>query len=223
MALPYGFSKEVTVGAIPVRLLRISYVGEYGWEIYTEIAHGAELWEAVWSAGRDLDLVPVGAGVYGTTGRLEKGCRLMGAELESEYGPTEAGLARPRVKAADFIGKEPYLEARKQAPVTVLCTLTMESQASAAGIDRYPTGGNEPILDGRGNRIVDARGRVSRVTSAGAGPSVGKYLLLAYLPPEHAVVGRELQVMYMNERYPVKVAVAGSTPLFDPDNLRMRG
>ena len=61
------------------------------------------------------------------------------------------------------------------------------------------------------------------MTSAGAGPSVGKYLLLGYLPPEHAVVGTDLKVMYMNELYPVKVAVAGSTPLFDPDNDRMKG
>ncbi|HEY7823231.1 MAG TPA: glycine cleavage T C-terminal barrel domain-containing protein, partial [Acidimicrobiia bacterium] len=58
--------------------------------------------------------------------------------------------------------------------------------------------------------------------SAGAGPSVGKFLLMAYLPPEYAVEGTDLQVMYMNDLFPVKVAVAGSTPLFDPDNERMK-
>ncbi|HTH07011.1 MAG TPA: glycine cleavage T C-terminal barrel domain-containing protein, partial [Ilumatobacteraceae bacterium] len=62
----------------------------------------------------------------------------------------------------------------------------------------------------------------SRVTTAGAGPSLGKYLLLAYLPPEHAVEGTKLQVMYMNECYPVTVEVAGSTPLFDPTDARMK-
>jgi len=51
---------------------------------------------------------------------------------------------------------------------------------------------------------------------------VGKYLLLAYLPPEHAVVGTDLEVMYMGDRFPVRVAVAGSTPLFDPDDTRMK-
>jgi glycine cleavage system aminomethyltransferase T len=61
------------------------------------------------------------------------------------------------------------------------------------------------------------------VTSAGAGPSVGKFLLLAYLPPQHAVVGTDLLVRYMNEEYPVRVAVAGSQPLFDPDDARMKG
>jgi glycine cleavage system aminomethyltransferase T len=88
-------------------------------------------------------------------------------------------------------------------------------------VKRYMTGG-EPILTLDGERIVDGKGRPSHVTSAGAGPSVGKYLLLAYLPPEHAVVGTELQVMYMNDLFPVRVAVAGSTPLFDPGDARMK-
>ena len=79
----------------------------------------------------------------------------------------------------------------------------MTDQRSAAGIDRYPTGGNEPILTPDGRRIVDRKGRVSRVTTAGAAPSLGQYLLMAYLPPEHAVEGTELRVMYMNEQYPV--------------------
>ena len=222
-ALPYGWSKEITIGSVPVRLLRISYVGEYGWEISTEMDHGLELWETLADAGRDLGIVPVGAGVYGTSGRLEKGYRLMGAELESEYTPVEAGLARPRVKAADFIGKEAYLKARDEDPAAVLCTLTMESHVSGGGIPRFPTGGNEPILTPDGDRIVDVKGRVSRVTSAGSAPSMGTFLLLSYLPPEHAVVGADLRVMYMNEMYPVRVAVAGSTPFFDPDNERMKG
>ena len=86
-----------------------------------------------------------------------------------------------------------------------MCTLSMDSQQCADGYDRFPTGGNEPILTLDGERILDAKGRVSRVTTAGAGPSVGKYLLLAYLPPDHAVEGTKLQVMYMNELYPVTV------------------
>ena len=60
------------------------------------------------------------------------------------------------------------------------------------------------------------------MTSAGAGPSLGKHLLMAYLPPEQAVAGTELQVDYLGERYPVSVAVAGATPVFDPENARIR-
>jgi glycine cleavage system aminomethyltransferase T len=221
-ALAYGHTKEVHIGSIPARLFRISYVGELGYEVYTSMQHGLALWNRLWDAGQDFGVVPVGAGVYGTTGRLEKGYRLMGAELEAEYNPVEAGLDRPKVKDAEFIGKTAYLRARDGDAAAVLCTLTMEDHTSAAGIPRYPTGANEPILTPDGERIVDRKGRVSRVTSAGAGPSVGKFLLLAYLPPEHAVVGNDLLVLYMNETYPVKVAVAGSTPLFDPDNDRMK-
>lgn len=221
-ALPYGNTKTVNVGSIPARLFRISYVGEFGYEVYTTMQHGLALWNRLWEAGQDLGVVPVGAGVYGTTGRLEKGYRLMGAELESDYNPVEAGLDRPKVKNADFIGKDAYLKAREQDPAAVLCTLTIEDHMSSEGIPRYPSGGNEPILTVDGERIVDAKGRVSRVTSAGAGPTVGKYLLMAYLPLEHAEVGKELKVMYMNETYPVRVAVVGSTPLFDPENERMK-
>jgi glycine cleavage system aminomethyltransferase T len=82
--------------------------------------------------------------------------------------------------------------------------------------------GSEPILTLDGERILDAHGRVSYVTTAGASPSLGKYLLLSYLPPEHAVEGTKLKVMYMNELFPVTVERVGSQPLFDPHDARMK-
>jgi glycine cleavage system aminomethyltransferase T len=82
--------------------------------------------------------------------------------------------------------------------------------------------GREPILRRDGSRIVDRRGRGSYVTSAGAGPSIGKHILMAYLTPDEAVAGNQLQVEYMGERYPVSVGVVGATPLFDPENARIR-
>jgi glycine cleavage system aminomethyltransferase T/glycine/D-amino acid oxidase-like deaminating enzyme len=222
-ALPYGSTAEVLVGSITVRLFRISYVGEHGWEVYAPSDNALAIWDRLWEAGQAFGVTAVGAGVYGTTGRLEKGYRLMGAELDGEYTPVEAGLARPKVKAVDFIGKDAYLRAREEGPAAVLCTLTVEDHASPRdGIARYMTGG-EPIVTTGGERIVDAKRRPSVVTSAGAGPSVGKYLLLAYLPPQYAVAGTDLCVRYMNEDYPVTVAVAGSRPLFDPDDARMKG
>ena len=219
---PYGTFKHATIDSIPVTMFRISYVGDLGWEIYTDMEHAPMLWDALWEAGQSLGVVPVGAGVYGTTARLEKGYRLMGAELESEYNPVEAGLARPRVKAADFTGKEAYLAARAAGPAALCCTLTMESHVSGSGIARFPMGGNEPILTVTGERILDAKGRVSRVTSAGAAPSLDTYVLLGYLPPDMAEEGRELRIMYQNELFPVKVARVGSRPLFDPDDSRMK-
>jgi glycine cleavage system aminomethyltransferase T/glycine/D-amino acid oxidase-like deaminating enzyme len=221
-AFPYGSVRDVLIDGAPCTMFRISYVGENGWEVYTKMEHGLRLWDAIAEAGREFGIVPVGIGVYGLTGRIEKGYRLMGSELESEYNPVEAGLARPKVKSADFMGKAAYLKAREERPVSTMCTLEMLSHRSADGTDRYPTGGNEPILTTDGARIVDAKGRVSRVTTAGAAPSLGTYLLMAYLPPEHAVEGNELKVMYMNETYPVRVARVGSKPLFDPDDARMK-
>ena len=82
--------------------------------------------------------------------------------------------------------------------------------------------GSEPIMDEDGEVLVDDEGRRSYVTSAGTGASVGKHLLLSYLPAEYAEEGTSLQVEYMGEQYPVTVEVAGSRPLFDPDNERIR-
>ncbi len=220
-AFPYGTARSLTIDGVPAWALRISYVGELGWEIYTPMEHGLKLWDTLWAAGRPYDIVPAGIGVYGTTGRLEKGYRLMGHELDGEYTPVEAGLARARVKKGDFIGKAAYLKAREDGPAAILCTLTVEDHTSQAGIKRFMNGG-EPILTLSGEPIVDGKGRRSFVTSAGSGPSVGKHLLLAYLPPALAMEGEKLLVEYMAECYPVTVAVAGSRPLFDPDNNRMK-
>tara|TARA_B100000949_G_scaffold88242_1_gene78635 strand:- start:1889 stop:4408 length:2520 start_codon:yes stop_codon:yes gene_type:complete len=219
---PYGWIVDAEVAGVSCQLFRISYVGDTGWEIYTAWENGPGLWDALMEAGADLGIRATGGGVYGSSGRLEKGYRLMGAELESEYNPLEAGLARPRVKAADFIGKEAYLAARQAGdPEVLMCTLTVEDQTDGGGRQRHMMGGNEPILTADGGRITDSHGRVSRVTSAGYGPSVGRHLLMSYLPSELSSPGTDLQVMYMNELFPVRVA--GTAAVFDPDDSRLKG
>jgi glycine cleavage system aminomethyltransferase T len=207
----------------PVRALasRISYVGDLGWELYVPIEQGARLWDVVWEAGRSHGAVPCGIGVYGTTGRLEKCYRAYGTELESEYTVVEADMAWGKVKEQDFVGKEAHLRHREEEPVAILCTLTVDDHASSSGTQRFPMG-REPILMRDGKPIVDAKGRRSYVTSAGAAPSVGKHVLMAYLPPEHAAAGEALAVGYMGDRYPVTVDVVGSIPIFDPENARIR-
>ena len=129
--------------------------------------------------------------------------------------------AWPAVKKDDFIGRDAYLRQRDEEPVALLCTLTVDDHRSSTGTLRYMLGG-EPILTLDAKRIVDAKDRPSYVTSAGTGPSVAKHILLAYLPIEHAKVGTSLLVEYLGETYPISVAVAGSTPLFDPENERVR-
>ncbi len=131
-------------------------------------------------------------------------------------------MARATVKDENFVGRDAYLKQRTEDPVRVLCTLTVDDPTSASGVRRYMMG-REPILTRDGAPIMDATGTRSFVTSAGSGPSVGKHLLMSYLPPEHSRVGAELAVEYFGERYPVTVAVVGSAPLFDPENARMKG
>ncbi len=221
-AHPLFTCRWVELGPVRALASRISYVGELGWEIYVPFEQGARLWELLWKAGQQFGVVPVGIGVYGTTARLEKGYRLYGNELEQEYNLVEAGLARPSVKPRDFIGKEAYLKQRAEQPAALLCTLTVDDNTSKSGFKRYMQG-REPILTPDGQPIEDAHGRRSYVTSAGSGPSIGKTILMSYLPPEQAKVGTKLAVEYFGEHYPVTVDAVGNTPLFDPENKRMRG
>jgi glycine cleavage system aminomethyltransferase T len=217
----FASCRTLEMDTLQVLASRISYVGDLGWELYVPIEQGAKLWDMLWEAGRPHGMAPVGIGVYGTTGRLEKCYRAFGFELESEYNVLEAGMAGPKVKDEDFVGKEAHLRHREEEPAAILCTLTVDDHTSSTGQKRYMLG-REPVLSRDGKPLVDRKGRRSFVTSAGAGPSVGKHLLLSYLPPEQANEGEQLLVEYLGERYPVTVAIAGSTPIFDPDNTRIR-
>ena len=217
----FGTCRTIEIGTLRVLASRISYVGDLGWELYVPIEQGLKLWDILWESGRPHGLAPCGIGVYGTTGRLEKSYRAHGAELETEFNVVEAGMSTPRVKSEDFVGKAAHMRHREEEPATIMCTLTVDDHTSMSGEKRYMLG-KEPILTRAGKPLIDRRGRRSYVTSAGAGPSIGKHILMAYLPPEHAVPGAGLAVEYMGERYPVTVAAAGPTPVFDPENLRVR-
>jgi glycine cleavage system aminomethyltransferase T/glycine/D-amino acid oxidase-like deaminating enzyme len=208
-------------GSVTVLASRISYVGELGWELYVAMPDAAALWEALLDAGRPQGAVPVGIGVYGTTGRIEKGYRAYGAELDAERTIVEAGMQRPKVKAADFVGREAYLAQREKPAAAVLCTLTVDDHTSASGTKRYMLGG-EPILTRDGGTLTDGHGHHPYVTSAGSAPSLGAHVLLAYLPVDQAQIGTELAVSYMEERYPVTVRSVDATPLLDPANERLR-
>jgi glycine cleavage system aminomethyltransferase T len=185
------------------------------------MADGERLWDAVWEAGAPHGVVPAGIGVYATTGRLEKCYRAFGFELDADYNVVEADMAWGKVKEPDFVGKEAYSAHREEEPVAKLCTLTVDDHTSSSGIKRYMLG-REPVTLPDGTPLTDAKGRRSYVTSAGAGPSIGKYILMSYLPPEHANEGERLAVEYMGELYPVTVDVVGSRPIFDPDNARVK-
>jgi glycine cleavage system aminomethyltransferase T/glycine/D-amino acid oxidase-like deaminating enzyme len=220
-AFPFASCRTIELGSLRVLASRISYVGELGWELYVPMEQGAKLWDLVWEAGQPHGLVPAGIGVYGTTGRLEKCYRAFGFELDADYDVVEAGMAWGRVKTPDFVGKEAHVGHRESEPTAILCALTVDDHTSSTGQKRYMLG-REPVLSKSGKPLVDGEGRLTYVTSAGAGPSLGKHILMAYLPPEHANVGEELLVEFLGEQYPVTVQTNDATPVFDAENTRIR-
>ncbi len=155
---PFGTCREIEIGGLTVLASRISYVGELGWELHVPMEQGARLWDTLWDAGTPRGLVPVGIGVYGTTGRLEKGYRAMGAELTADYTLVEAGMTRPRVKAQEFIGKDVYLAQRDEPPAAVLCTLTVD--------DHHAGGGGSPVHAGWRAGADPGRGAADRCQRA---------------------------------------------------------
>ena len=114
---PFARCREIEVAGLPALASRISYVGDLGWELYVPIEQGARLWDAVWEEGQPHGVVPAGIGVYGTTGRLEKGYRAFGFELDGEYDVVEAGMAWGKVKDEDFVGREAHVRQRESDPV----------------------------------------------------------------------------------------------------------
>jgi glycine cleavage system aminomethyltransferase T len=127
-------------------------------------------------------------------------------------------MSPKKIKDADFIGKESHLRHRESAPAATMCLLTVDDHTSSTGEKRYMLGG-EPILTKDGQPITDSHGRRSYVTSAGSAPSVGKHVLMTYLPPEYSSPGTHLVVEYLGDQYPV--TVEGSGALFDPANERI--
>jgi len=216
----FSTCREIDLKGVKVLASRISYVGDLGWEFYVPMADGPALWDALWEAGKNHGLIPVGIGVYGTTGRLEKCYRAYGPELETEYTVVEAGMQSPKLKEADFIGKDAHVKHRAEKPVAMLCTLFVDDHTSSTGVKRYMMG-NEPILTLDKNSITDAHGRRSYVTSAGSAPSLGKHILMSYLPTELAVAGNKFLVEYLGEHYPCSIAEVGATSVFDPSNERI--
>ena len=99
---PYMTAKAITVGGVPALALRISYVGELGWEIYAPAEQGLRLWDALWEAGQPLGLIAAGGGAFDSL-RLEKGYRFWGNDIHTEYNPYEAGLGfAVRMRKGEF-------------------------------------------------------------------------------------------------------------------------
>ena len=216
---PFAAVRDISVKGTSVSAFRISYVGEQGWELHCAYDDGLALWDALFGQS----VTPVGVETYANSRRLEKSLRLQNADLLTEYNLLEAGLARPKVKAADFHGRAAYLAQRERDhQPAYLCTMTMQDNTDANGIARYPVG-SWPIMDPEtGEVLVDSVGRRSYITSIAYGPTLGKNIALGYLPYEYCEEGRVLAMEYFHERFPVKVEAVGYKPLYDPENLKPR-
>jgi len=197
---PYMTMRDVAVADVPVRALRVTFVGELGWELYCPAEYGAALWGALWDAGRDHGVVAGGYRAIDTL-RLEKGYRVWAADISPDETPYEAGLGFCVKLDKDFVGAEGL---RDRRPEKLLRCLVLADPRSVAL-------GNEPVRVG--DRVV------GRVTSGGYGYTVGRSIAYAYLPPEHAGTGTMVDVEIFGRRVEGEVA---SEPLFDPEGERIR-
>lgn len=201
---PYMTAKDVTIAEVPALALRISYVGELGWEIYTPTEHGLRLWDVLWEAGQPLGVIAAGGGAFDSL-RLEKGYRLWGNDIHTEYNPYEAGTGfAVRMRKGPFIGRDALREVRSEGVKRKLCCITLDSP------DAVVTG-KEPILDG--DEVL------GYVTSANYGHSIGRGIVYGYLPARHAEVGKSVDVVYFGERLQATVA---QEPLYDPTGSKMK-
>jgi glycine cleavage system aminomethyltransferase T/glycine/D-amino acid oxidase-like deaminating enzyme len=200
-AFPYMHTREIAVGVVPCRALRVTYVGELGWELYCPSEYGVRLWDTLWEAGREHGLVAGGYKAIDSL-RLEKGYRVWGADITPEDTPFEGGLGFVvKLDKGDFIGRDALAAA--SPPARLLRCLVLEDPHAVAL-------GSEPV------RVGDDL--VGRVTSGGYGYTVERSVAYAYLPAEHDV-GTEIAVEIFGEWVSGEVA---AEPLYDPKGERIR-
>jgi dimethylglycine dehydrogenase len=202
---PFFTARETDVGQAPVRAMRLSYVGELGWELHHPLEYQRALYDAVVDAGRDLGLVDFGYRALEAM-RLEKGYRLWGADITADWTPLEAGLDRfVKLDKGEFIGREALLAQRERGIERRLSCLRVDDA------DAVPYTG-EPVLDGDET--------VGYTMSGGYGPTIGASIAFAYLPTVLAQAGTALAIELLGERVGATVVEA---PLFDPENTKLRG
>ncbi|MBT2439542.1 FAD-dependent oxidoreductase [Streptomyces sp. ISL-36] len=196
----YFRAKQTYLGHVPVTAMRLSYVGELGWELYTSADLGLRLWDTLWEAGREHGVIAAGRSAFNSL-RLEKGYRSWGHDMTAEHTPYEAGLGfAVRMDKGDFVGRAAVEKAGE--PRRRLTALLLDDPAAVVL-------GKEPVhVDG-----VPA----GYVTSASYGYTLGRCVAYAWLPPLDA--GTAVHIEYVGEKVTATVA---EEPLFDPDMSRIR-
>jgi glycine cleavage system T protein len=202
-SFPYMTAREIVVGDAPCLAVRVTYVGELGWELYPSTEFARPLWDTLVEAGSHHGLVPAGYRAIDSL-RLEKGYRAWGSDITPEDTPLEAGLGFAIAPDKDFLGREALERRRSEGVSRSLRTLILADPVAMCL-------GNEPVFAGGGV--------VSRVTSGGIGYATGTSIALAYLSPDLAEPGTALEVEVFGERVGSTVAAG---PVYDPEGARIR-
>jgi glycine cleavage system T protein len=203
-AFRYMRARDVAIGPVPCLALRVTYVGELGWELYCPMEFGLRLWDAIWAAGREHGLVAGGYRAIDSC-RLEKGYRVWGADITPDDNPYEAGLGfAVKLDKGEFIGRDALATAKERPLERRLACLVLDEPRSVAL-------GSEPVrIDGE---------IVGRVTSGGYGYTVERSVAYAYVPAGDAEPGREVEVEIFGEWVGGEIAVE---PLYDPEGKAIR-
>ena len=199
---PYFRAKRMYVGDVPVIALRVSYVGELGWELWAPTEYGQRLWETLWEAGQDLGVRPMGGGALSSM-RLEKGYRLWGTDIDTDSNPFEAGLPFAVDMDTEFIGKEALEAAREAGIDSKITPLTLDDSTDI-------------VLSGR--PVLKDGEAIGYVQAGNYGYSIDESVAYTYVPAEHAEAGTSVQIQCEGETYDATVR---DEPLFDPGRERI--
>ncbi|MGD1224622.1 FAD-dependent oxidoreductase [Streptomyces krungchingensis] len=198
----YFRAKQTHLGHVPVTALRLSYVGELGWELYTTADLGLRLWDTLWEAGRPHGVVAAGRSAFNSL-RLEKGYRAWGVDMTDEHNPYEAGVGfAVRMDKDGFVGQEELQGLAGTEPARRLTPLLLDDPASVVL-------GKEPVHVGGTP--------AGYVTSASYGYTLGRCVAYAWLPA--LATGTGVHIDYFGEKIPATIA---EEPLFDPKMTRIR-
>ena len=202
-SFPWLTGQEIEVAGVPCLALRVSYVGELGWELHHPLEEMTTLYPAIEEAGEGLGLIDFGSYAMNVM-RIEKAYKAHGFELTTEITPVEADIERFVNYNKDFLGKAATL-ARRGTDLIMVCVYGEVDAADA---------------DCRGNEPVHANGTMIGLTTSGCwGYSVGKSLFFAYVHPDYRSSGSEFEVQLMGDRRPARVLAA---PAWDPRSERLR-
>lgn len=202
--LTYFRTKKATIAGVPVTVMRLSYVGELGWEIYASADNGLRLWDALWKAGQPHGVIAAGRSAFNSL-RLEKGFRSWGTDMTTEHDPYEAGLDfAVKADKPEFVGKTALEGRSKDTAAKKLRCLTVDDGKSIVL-------GKEPVFVGGQSQ--------GYVTSAAFGYTVRKPIAYAYLPST-VNEGDAVEIEYFGRRIPATVT---PEPLYDPSMSRLRG